>query len=416
MILTSALANFPYAGGSAAVGRSGPRGPDQGWVYRPRELGAVSSSSCRTVRAWPRCVRDPRPWAAVRRLRRGERLACHRVRHPHRSRRARRATEPRVPLLARAQPPPVHLGGPRSTPAAVYLDHAAVTWRGAARRARLELAAAAWYSLRAPLDDPGFGPSRSRRRSWCHRPPPAGRACSMSISSAPRLPGPVPAGLQEQAIVAFSEDRVGGTGPVFRAEPDDTTRHLAEYVSLDAELGFIRDHRDVLAVLRQALAGVTAALRTRRRGPAADLLGIMVRGSQRTSRWSSFHEALRQSPGPSAGISPRPRARPRTGHRPMSSADARRRPQRPSRAARCASGPFYARPQPSDERSISNGFDLLFHGQELVTDVPPLHRFSDYLGGDPGGRRGARRGRAATWRPLGARGCRRHARFRAGSA
>ena len=47
-------------------------------------------------------------------------------------------------------------------------------------------------------------------------------------------------------------ERVYETGPVFRAEPHDTARHLAEYVSLDAELGFIADHRDVMAVLRQA--------------------------------------------------------------------------------------------------------------------------------------------------------------------
>jgi nondiscriminating aspartyl-tRNA synthetase len=38
-------------------------------------------------------------------------------------------------------------------------------------------------------------------------------------------------------------------------------RHLAEYVSLDAEVGFITDHRDVLAVLRNVLAGMVAEIR-----------------------------------------------------------------------------------------------------------------------------------------------------------
>ena len=70
-------------------------------------------------------------------------------------------------------------------------------------------------------------------------------------------------------------ERVYETGPVFRAEPYDTARHLAEYVSLDAELGFIRDHRDVLAVLRQALAGMTAALRAHAQ-PGVDLLGTAI--------------------------------------------------------------------------------------------------------------------------------------------
>jgi aspartyl/asparaginyl-tRNA synthetase len=49
---------------------------------------------------------------------------------------------------------------------------------------------------------------------------------------------------------------------VFRAEPHDTVRHLAEYVSLDAKLGYISDHHDVLAVLRSVLAGMAEAIST----------------------------------------------------------------------------------------------------------------------------------------------------------
>ena len=45
----------------------------------------------------------------------------------------------------------------------------------------------------------------------------------------------------KQIMVGVFE-RVYEVGPVFRAEPHDTARHLKEYVSLDAELGFIGDH------------------------------------------------------------------------------------------------------------------------------------------------------------------------------
>src|SRR5256886_5622607 len=34
-------------------------------------------------------------------------------------------------------------------------------------------------------------------------------------------------------------ERVFEMGPVYRAEPSVTTRHMSEYVSLDAEVGFI---------------------------------------------------------------------------------------------------------------------------------------------------------------------------------
>ena len=58
----------------------------------------------------------------------------------------------------------------------------------------------------------------------------------------------------KQTMVGVFE-RVYEVGPVFRAEPHDTARHLAEYVSLDAEMGFITDHTDVMAVLRAVIAG-----------------------------------------------------------------------------------------------------------------------------------------------------------------
>ena len=56
-------------------------------------------------------------------------------------------------------------------------------------------------------------------------------------------------------------ERVFEVGPVFRAEPHDTPRHINEYVSLDAELGFVEDHTTVMEVLRQVLTGMVAALR-----------------------------------------------------------------------------------------------------------------------------------------------------------
>ena len=76
---------------------------------------------------------------------------------------------------------------------------------------------------------------------------------------------------KQMMVGAF--ERVYETGPVFRAEPHDTARHLAEYVSLDAEVGFITNHRDVLSVLRQALAGMTSAIPAEAQ-QAVELLGL----------------------------------------------------------------------------------------------------------------------------------------------
>ena len=51
-------------------------------------------------------------------------------------------------------------------------------------------------------------------------------------------------------------ERVFEVGPVFRAEPHATVRHLNEYVSLDVEMGFIRDHHDVMALLNHLMASM----------------------------------------------------------------------------------------------------------------------------------------------------------------
>lgn len=78
--------------------------------------------------------------------------------------------------------------------------------------------------------------------------------------------------LYKQMLVGTFE-RVYKTALVFRAEPHDTTRHLAEYLSLDVEMGFISDHRDVMAMLRDVLAGMVAAI-IETRVSAIDVLGI----------------------------------------------------------------------------------------------------------------------------------------------
>jgi nondiscriminating aspartyl-tRNA synthetase len=51
--------------------------------------------------------------------------------------------------------------------------------------------------------------------------------------------------LYKQIMVGIFE-RVYAVGNVYRAEKHSTTRHLNEYTSIDIEMGFIKDHRDVM--------------------------------------------------------------------------------------------------------------------------------------------------------------------------
>src|SRR4029453_3631011 len=63
----------------------------------------------------------------------------------------------------------------------------------------------------------------------------------------------------KQTMVGVLE-RVYEVGPVFRAEPRDTAPPLADYPSLDAEMGVIDAHGGVIAVLRPPLAGMVGAV------------------------------------------------------------------------------------------------------------------------------------------------------------
>jgi nondiscriminating aspartyl-tRNA synthetase len=56
---------------------------------------------------------------------------------------------------------------------------------------------------------------------------------------------------KQAGVGAF--ERVFEVGPVFRAEPHYTTRHVNEYVSFDAEMGFIESFSDIMDMLEMVV-------------------------------------------------------------------------------------------------------------------------------------------------------------------
>ena len=91
----------------------------------------------------------------------------------------------------------------------------------------------------------------------------------------------------KQIMVGVFE-RVFEVGPVFRAEPHDTTRHINEYVSLDAEMGFIENHFTVMAVAARRDGGHRwTALREHYAAELA-LLGVRLPEVPEKSRTSTF--------------------------------------------------------------------------------------------------------------------------------
>jgi nondiscriminating aspartyl-tRNA synthetase len=285
-------------------------------------------------------------------------------------------------------PPPVELRRPqlKETPATI-LDHAPVALRHPRERAKHAVSAAAVGGYRAALDALGFveiqtpklvgaateGGANVFRVDYFGRP--------AYLAQSPQL--------YKQILVGAFE-RVYETGPAFRAEPHDTGRHLAEYVSLDAELGFVEDHRDVMRIAREAVHGMVDAVRTRA-GAAVELLGTEIPEVPveiPTIDFVAAQEAIERG----------------TGKRVVGEPDLAPEHERwLGEWARAEHGaeflfvsgypmekrPFYTHPDP-ERPAFARGFDLLFRGLEVVTGGQRLHRYDDYVaalrerGLDPG--------------------------------
>lgn len=270
-----------------------------------------------------------------------------------------------------AETPPVELWRPTLTAALpTLLDHAAVTLRHPRRQAAWQVAAASLLGFRAALGGEGFTEVTTPKLVGTSTESGA-NVFPVDYFGQPAFLAQSPQ-LYKQMLVGVFE-RVLEVGPVFRAEPHDTVRHLAEYVSLDAEMGFVRDHRDVLAVLRTALAGMVRSVATTA-SEAVALLDVRLPVVPEEIPVVHFTEALRIAGAPDDEPDLAPE------HERAIGAWAQREHGSDLVAVEgypMRKRPFYTHPQPDDPR-WSNSFDLLFRGLELTTGGQRLHRLADY--------------------------------------
>ena len=287
---------------------------------------------------------------------------------------------PRVQVIARPSgpPPPFELRRPElNAQLPTLLDHAAAALRHPRRRAIIKVAAASVAGFRAALDALDF--------TEVHTPKLVASATETGanvfavdyfgrrayLAQSPQF--------YKQTMVGVLE-RVYEVGPVFRAEPHDTARHLAEYVSLDAELGFIGDHTDVMAVLRSTLAGMVDAV------AALDVAPPEVPAEIPCIDFTAAQHMIEAGTG-----------EPTVGEADLAPAHERWIGEWARRehgsdfvfvtGYPAAKRPFYTHPDPA-RPGFTNSFDLLFRGIELVTGGQRLHRYDDVIAAlgdqDPG--------------------------------
>jgi nondiscriminating aspartyl-tRNA synthetase len=284
----------------------------------------------------------------------------------------------RIDVVSEAvEAPPFELHRPH-IPAQLptILDHAAVGLRHPRHRARFRLAAASVEGFRRTLREERFvevftpklvatateGGANVFAVDYFGRP--------AYLAQSPQL--------YKQTLVGVFE-RVFEVGPVFRAEPHDTPRHINEYISLDAEMGFIDDHTTVMALVERVLAGIVASVaehasddlrrlecavpRVPPRIPVVDFLeaqrmihaatGEDVLGEPDLApaheRWLGDW-TLREHDSEFVFVVGYPLAK----------------------------RPFYTHPDPM-RPGQSNSFDLIFRGLELVTGGQRLHVHAAYI-------------------------------------
>jgi nondiscriminating aspartyl-tRNA synthetase len=287
-------------------------------------------------------------------------------------------TEPILTQLSGpTSPPPFDLYRPAVTATLpTILDHAPTTLRHPLLRAGFEVAAASAAGFRAALTSQGFteiftpkivesateGGANVFRLDYFGRPG--------YLAQSPQF--------YKQAMVGVFE-RVFEVGPVFRAEPHDTGRHLAQYTSLDAELGFIADHFDVMPFCRDAVAGMVDMV-WERADDAMRTLGATLPQVPAEIPHLHFTDAM--------ALIAAATGEDITAEDDLSPAHERWLGDWAARehgsdlvfvtGYPLTAKPFYTYPDP-ERPGYTYGFDLLFRGTEIVTGGQRLHRYDDYL-------------------------------------
>jgi nondiscriminating aspartyl-tRNA synthetase len=256
------------------------------------------------------------------------------------------------------------------------LDHAVVANRHPRRRAIFRLAAGVMAGFRAALTAQGFTEIQTPKIVAAATESGA-NVFQLDYFGRPAYLAQSPQFYKQIMVGVF--ERVFEVGPAFRAEPHDTARHVNEYVSLDAEMGFITDHFTVMALLRDVLAGIFATLRERY---ATDLALLAVDPPAVPAEIPHIHFAAAQDlilqrhgvdMRGEPDLSPQDERWLGAWAQETFGSDFLFVTGYPMRKR-----PFYTHPDPA-RPEYSNSFDLIFRGTELVTGGQRLHRYDDYL-------------------------------------
>ena len=256
------------------------------------------------------------------------------------------------------------------------LDHRVVSLRHPTHRALWQIAAAAMAGFRQSLNAMDFTEIQTPK-IVASATESGANVFEIEYFDRPAYLAQSPQFYKQMMVGVF--ERVFEVGPVFRAEPHNTSRHLTQYTSLDAEMGFIENHFTVMATLTRVIAGMMNAVAEQAQSALSTLELTLptVPESIPHIHFTEAHELYFQA----------------------TDIDSRNEPDLDPAEERwlgtwaqqefnsdflfvtgypMKKRPFYTHPDLSRPQ-YSNSFDLLFRGLELVTGGQRLHKYEQYL-------------------------------------
>jgi nondiscriminating aspartyl-tRNA synthetase len=179
--------------------------------------------------------------------------------------------------------------------------------------------------------------------------------------------------LYKQMLVGVFE-RAFATSKAFRGEKHATTRHLSEYTSLDFEMGFINDHRDVMAVLENVIRAIMLAVGEKH----GDTL-LKMKVEQPMLPTEAFPSLTLREAQKILGVEEAPDLEPE--HERAICEWAKK--EHGSDFVFITAFPtskraFYTYEDPK-EAPFSRGFDLLFKGLEITSGAQRIHSYDDLV-------------------------------------
>lgn len=179
---------------------------------------------------------------------------------------------------------------------------------------------------------------------------------------------------KQAGVGAF--ERVFEIGPVFRAEPHFTTRHVNEYVSLDAEMGFIENFGDVMEQLEEVMKTIIKDVQKNCPEILAEYESeISLRDKFPRIKLTEALEILKKEYGKTVeGIDIDPEGERLIGEwaKKNYDSDFLFLTHYPTSAR-----PFYT--MPSQDPQYTESFDLIFKGVEIATGGQRIHNYENLV-------------------------------------